>query len=546
MRSALFAFLLSTTSAIAGDVALVIGNETYANGPEVAGGKDMLDAATALEEAGFKIIKGQDLTAAELRVLVPQLAQAADGSGRVVIALAGQFAHVGSQSYLLGTDARAPHLGNLGAQGVSLDGLAEIAARSPGGAVLLLGHEGQDFEVGTGAEAGLTLPRAPQGVTVIAGSAAEAADFAEISLPFRGITLSRMLIDYPEFEARGFLSDLVAFRAQEEGAAAVTPVNAALAKENARWRTIQNIGTKEAYENYLSASPEGRFAQQAKAALEEIEAAPQRQAEATETALQLSRDDRRQAQRNLSLLEFDPRGIDGIFGPGSRAAITNWQQVNGEEASGYLTRGQVGRLQAQADKRAVELEREAAQRQRELEREDRAYWRSTGQLGDEAGLRSYLERYPDGVFAEVALKRLEPFDAARRAQAETQDRAGWDAAVSADTEAAYQGYLQANPEGAFVKQAQTRLAEKVFERQNAAALQAAERNEARLGLGESTRRLVENRLDTLGLKPGPVDGVFNKATRRAIRRYQDARQLQKTGYLNQATLVRLMADTAGR
>ena len=36
------------------------------------------------------------------------------------------------------------------------------------------------------------------------------------------------------------------------------------------------------------------------------------------------RDQRRDVQRGLTLLEFDTRGTDGIFGRGSRAAIAAW------------------------------------------------------------------------------------------------------------------------------------------------------------------------------------------------------------------------------
>ena len=54
------------------------------------------------------------------------------------------------------------------------------------------------------------------------------------------------------------------------------------------------------------------------------------------------------------------------------------------------------------------------------------------------------------------------------------------------------------------------------------------------------RRLVENRLASLGLDPGPVDGEFDDDTRRALRRYQEARGLNVTGYVNQATMVRIL------
>jgi len=34
-------------------------------------------------------------------------------------------------------------------------------------------------------------------------------------------------------------------------------------------------------------------------------------------------------QMALEVLGFDPNGIDGVFGPGTRTALTNFQQANG-------------------------------------------------------------------------------------------------------------------------------------------------------------------------------------------------------------------------
>jgi peptidoglycan hydrolase-like protein with peptidoglycan-binding domain len=58
--------------------------------------------------------------------------------------------------------------------------------------------------------------------------------------------------------------------------------------------------------------------------------------------------------------------------------------------------------------------------------------------------------------------------------------------------------------------------------------------------------LIEQRLDALGLKPGEIDGEFDKSTRRAIRRYQQSRDIPVTGYLSQQTVVRILADSALR
>ena len=45
-------------------------------------------------------------------------------------------------------------------------------------------------------------------------------------------------------------------------------------------------------------------------------------------------------------------------------------------------------------------------------------------------------------------------------------------------------------------------------------------------------------------KQTPAD--WRVGLRRSIRRYQEARNLQKTGYLNQRTVVRLLADSVLR
>ena len=50
----------------------------------------------------------------------------------------------------------------------------------------------------------------------------------------------------------------------------------------------------------------------------------------------LSRDERQRVQQQLTVLGFYDRGIDGSFGPGTRAAIRRFQAAHGLEATGYL------------------------------------------------------------------------------------------------------------------------------------------------------------------------------------------------------------------
>lgn len=64
----------------------------------------------------------------------------------------------------------------------------------------------------------------------------------------------------------------------------------------------------------------------------------------TETALELDRTGRIQVQRRLNLLGYDTRGVDGVFGPGTRAGITQWQYKNGMPPTGYLAADQLAVL----------------------------------------------------------------------------------------------------------------------------------------------------------------------------------------------------------
>jgi peptidoglycan hydrolase-like protein with peptidoglycan-binding domain len=310
--------------------------------------------------------------------------------------------------------------------------------------------------------------------------------------------------------------------------------------EAAWWEVAEQTGTVAGFEAYLERYPSGRFASAARVAILRIEGNAEAQAQGIELALGLDRDTRRDIQRDLSLLGFDPRGIDGIFGPGSRAAITAWQRVGGYPATGYLTADQVRALRDAAAIRTAELEAEAARRQAEEERRDTAYWRETGRGATEAGLRAYLGRYPDGLFVEIAEARLAEIEAQKRAAARAEERQIWDSTRAADTAAAYRDYLARYPQGVFAEEARARLDELAGEDDNAEA-RAAKAEEARIAGNGVTRLLVETRLRAAGQDPGRVDGEFDKDTRRAIRRFQRQNDIAVTGFVTQETMVRLLS-----
>lgn len=522
------------------DWAVVVANRNHADAADVTGAESALLAAKALETAGFRVVSGSDLAVADLRRLMQTVLDERAADGRIVILLAGHFARSASATWFLGADAQAPDLATVDGQGLSLAAVMDVAALAPGGAAVLLATEPRRLAVGAGLAAGIGPLQVPQGVSVISGDATRVADFAARSLPALGQSLPVMLRDSPDLTAQGFLSPLIAFRPADP-ASGPGPAQGPDA-EAVFWQSTREQATPEAYEAYLKRYPEGRFAETARAEVARIRAEPGRQARLAEEALALSRDDRRAVQRALSLLDFDPKGIDGKFGAGSRAAIAAWQKRNGHEATGFVSRAQIVQLLSQADRRAAEREAEAELRRAEQERQDQIYWNQTGAAGDEAGLRAYLKRFPDGMFAELATDRLAAIEERRRGEAAAQERMAWDLAVQADAIAAYQDYLRRHPEGAFAAEAQTRIealqAEAALD-EDRAGWEAAE---AALGLSDTARALIEGRLEALDLRPGPADGIFDDQSRRAIRRFQAAQNLPATGYLDQATMVSLLAD----
>ncbi len=526
-------------AAWAEDRALVIGNQNYSDAADVTAADAAKLAARSLQTAGFTVIEGADLTVADLRARLSQALLEGVEDGRLVILLSGHFAQSDSQTWFLGTDASAPDLVTVGAQGVALATVLDVAATQAGGAVVLLGTEARRLPLGPGLRPGIGDVDVPQGVTLITGDAARIADFAARSLAARGQSLPSLLASAPDLAVSGFLSTLVPFRPADPAAPPVNPEGPDA--ETIFWQSTREQGTPEAFDAYLKRYPKGRFADLARTEATRIRAEPGREARLAEQALVLTRDDRRAIQRALSLLDFNPRGIDGLFGAGSRTAILAWQKANAHSPTSYLSRDQVVQLLSQADRRSAELEAAAALRKAEQERQDQLYWNQTGAAGDEVGLRAYLKRFPDGLFAELAGDRLAIIEAAAREQAAAKDRAAWDGAEAGDTIASYRDYLAVFPKGAFAAEAKARIEALGADAADSDKQAQWQATEDALGLSDVARSLIEGRLEALELRPGETDGVFDDQTRRAIRRFQSARQLEVTGYLDQTTMVSLLA-----
>ncbi len=168
----------------------------------------------------------------------------------------------------------------------------------------------------------------------------------------------------------------------------------------------------------------------------------------------------------------------------------------------------------------------------ELEGEDRQFWAQTGAGGALAGLRAYLDRYPDGLFSERAHNELQALE-------QNDDEDEWDRAASRDTLQSYQRYLQRYPDGIYNRLAKARVQEFLVEEDDDTDDEEARRIEERLRLDQSSRLLIELRLAGLGYRIGTAEGNFDDETRQGIRSYQDDRNLPETGYVN-ADMIRML------
>ncbi len=542
MRRFLIGSALATVlagSAFAEDAALLFGNDSYDRLGRVSRGAEILGSVSVLEDLGFDVVSIRNGDVQETIDKLDDFVALVPDSDRLVVALTGRFATDGERTWMLSSDAENVGMLTIGFKGLSIESLLNVLAEKPGSAFLLLGADQLDgAEFDDWVRNGVGAFDVPQGVTVAIGSVRDISTFmrTEVAKPARD--LSAALAATPSIKVQGFLpKPWVLMPTISESSETYDT-----AGESALWDGAVALDTVDAYRNYIRRYPQGAHRKEADAAIQAILSEPNRGARLAEEALSLTRNQRREIQRDLTILDYDTRGIDGIFGPGTRGAITNWQQVNGYAQTSYLTTEQINRLDAQASRRAAELEAEAERKRQEQARLDRTYWEETGAKADEAGYRAYLERFPDGIFSEVARDRLTEIEQSKRALAEVEDRATWERVRASDTVAGYQDYLSAYPEGVFVAEAQARIAELTRSDQAETQYLASEQS---LGLNLITLQLIEARLEQLGLEPGRVDGALDEDSRRAIRRYQQARGLPESGYVNDMTLVRLLADFTG-
>lgn len=590
--------LMAALPAAAENRGVVIDNGSYRNAPDVPGA-DASQASDAMKGAGFRTVKGANLSAEDIRKALSDLSRPDDDPGVRIVLLNGRFVHNATETWFLGTDAKDTSLMQAGVQGVPLSSIFELMKAGKPGSVLLLGTGGGRMNLGAGLQNGLGQIRPPSNVTVLSGPATGVSLAAQdLLIPGTSIdeALSRRpamgiqgdgngrLVLIPARGGNGGGNDgggLEADRAAWARAADANSANAyreyldkfprgvysAAARERLgrltgepvvsdngaderdAWAHAAAVDTPAALNEFLSKYPNGRYADAARRRLDSLSrpvtgtgetgypfnrgpgkvTAPvvESPAAVVERNLGLSRDQRAAVQRQLSRLGYSVGQADGIFGSRSRTAIGNWQRDAGLSRTTYLTGPQVNRI---------------AEESRRLDsgNRDRDYWQQTGARGGEANLRAYLQRYPNGAYADQARRMLrgDPVVEGPNGngiQGVQGDESTWRWARQQGTAGAYDAYLDKYPRGKYARQAR-----QLRDNLNAGN-EAARREEASLGLNPSTRLMVEERLQRAGMRPGPVDGQFTAQTREALRRYQMSRNLRVTGYVTQETAISLLA-----
>lgn len=518
---------LTAPAAIAQDrQAILLSNRNYERLADVSEARLTLSLTSRLRQEGFEVSDLRDLDSTQLRRALADLQSAVSVGTEVIVVVSGHIVSSQTDSWLLATDAARPSPLMPGDDALSLSALAALMAEDAGSAVLLVGTPATSY--GSDLSAGAGKVALPQGVTLFTGPTASVVELVSGPLLTEGLPLAKVA-QSARITAQGYLPANQAFLDTETSAPALPDGVSEQDVEDLLFARARDAGTEAALIGFLDRYPTGLNAAEARRLLADLSRSPEDIARAKETALALTRDDKRAIQEDLTLLGFDTRGVDGLFGRGSRNAIAGWQRANGYDATSYVNEAQIALMDAQAK----------AARQAQ-EREDAAFWQQTGRLGTEAGYRAYLSRYPNGLFAQIAQAELDVVDQARQEQANAAEQALWAETMRLNTADAYRAFVDRYPNGPFTAEAQARLDAFAEPTVSQMQIDAAKAQEDKAMVNPILRLLAEQRLAAFGFAPGRIDGQFDDSTRNALIAFQEANGVAPTGYLDAQTITLLL------
>ena len=386
-----FALLFAASVAgAAGRVALVVGNSTYAHiGRLPNPGNDAADMAAALRRLGFEVTTTLDADRVELNDALRAFTRQSAGADVSLVFYAGHGIEMDGVNYLVPVDARLERDVDVRFEAVALD---DVLVSTTGASLRLvvldacrnnplarsMQRTGASRSVSRGSFGNLdeSLLGNETLVAYAAAAGTTAADGTGRNSPY-----TSALLAYLE-EPVELLTLFRQVRAQ------------VLATTNGEQRPHEYQSLLG--EHYLGGAPAPG-------------SGPGRDPQLVEAALGLDRAMRRRVQQGLGTAGFSPGPADGVFGPGTRAAIRRWQASRGAAATGYLDAASaqalgVAPVSAPAGGAVVGNAAASVQAQN-------VFWQSISASENPADYEAYLEQFPAGIFARLARNRLAELEA---------------------------------------------------------------------------------------------------------------------------------------
>ena len=542
--------LLGPALALAADRALVISNPATLPDDQAAfvaaAHRELVESYVA---AGYETTEGIDLRRDEFARILGLFEGSARSADRIVIHFVGAAVSVSEATGLIPVGASVDTRTAAVFETVPLSLLMDIAALRPNASVVALAIPPYPPTEAAGFANASHLYQVPEGVLVVRGEARAVFAVVTEQMLSQALPINRIPDAGNGVRFEGAVtSSLSLGPAPGSDAASISASTSAQDDdsdlvEQALWELANRSQNPAIAEAYLQRYPAGRFADEARALAER---APENQTpEARETSLDLSATARRRIQQDLTDLGFDTRGVDGVFGPGTRQAIRAWQRSANFSPTGYLTRRQITVMERDAVARSADLREQALRVEQEERQADTSYWRETGATGQEADLRRYLDRYPKGIYSARARDDLEQLRLRAEHEKLELERSAWIVAEELDTLRGYRAFLESYPSGVFAEQAQERIQSLRQAAADNSRIEQYLQDELELGLNTSSAAVLQRRLSALGYDIGLVDGKIDRRTRSAIAQFQQREGLSVTGYLDPTTIQRLIIATSG-
>jgi uncharacterized caspase-like protein len=403
-------------------VALVIGNGAYENAVRLDNAVfDARAVADGFRKLGFQVVDGYDLDIDHMRTKVSEFSAALSDSTSAVIYYAGHGVSVDEENYLIPTDIVLKSSTDLDLNAISVSLLLKQMKRddrvnivildacrdNPFAAALakqktraLVVERGLSRIDGDLARGTLIAFASDPKSTALDGQTGQHSPFTEAFLAHlfdRGVTIdtvmSRVRNDVWEKTGHHQLPwvntsligeyelnpqpqpESTAENVKPSPAPAQTPADQKQAQENLLWESAQHSNLAGDYQAYLSAFPNGVFAQMAKNRIASMESsrasaptpAPQALAMTeptspkaeelkddvgtvdTERALNLGPAGEQEVQQRLAALDLYKGPASGALDQATRSALAEWQKKRGFAATSFLNSAQLAALRADGE-----------------------------------------------------------------------------------------------------------------------------------------------------------------------------------------------------